>query len=521
MPPQLALCLTGLFVVYLFWRDSKQQYRASPTAWIPCIWLMILGSRPVSQWLDPTAFQSAEDIMDGSPTDRLVYLGLIVAGCVVLWRRQIPWGELFRNNVWLTVFYMYCGASVLWSDFPFIAFKRWIKGLGDPMIALILLSDSEPTKAVETVMKRCAYVLIPLSIVFIKYYPHLGRQYSEWTGAAYYTGVTANKNLLGYLLLVFGLFFLCALLEKPDRHRDTQGRATPVTTILFLLMIYWLFTMADSKTPLLALLAASLAVAGLRVERVRNHFGPYAVAAVLVCAMLQLFFNATEAVLANAGRDTTFTGRTELWESVLSMRVNPLVGAGFESFWLGDRLKKLWAEFAFKPTQAHNGYLEIYLNLGLIGLCLLSVVLYAAYKNVNATLVSSNNLRTVKSRDAAFATFGMAYLVAYVLYNTTEATIQELNFLFIIFLLVTIKFPRGATSSQRRQRLFPVVVRPSAMAVAPDHRSLTWAPAPGAPQRVPAGSSLARSTSSPTLSMTADQAPALEFIEPPLPVPPF
>jgi len=46
------------------------------------------------------------------------------------------------------------------------------------------------------------------------------------------------------------------------------------------------------------------------------------------------------------------------------MRVNPWIGAGFESFWLGPRLNKLWAQYNFMPNQAHNGYIEIYLNLG-------------------------------------------------------------------------------------------------------------------------------------------------------------
>src|SRR5713101_3111418 len=107
MSPSLALLLTSLFIIYLFWRDSRQQPKASSALWIPCIWLMILGSRAVSQWLNPGEFQSVDDLAEGSPTDRLVYLGIIAAGCVVLWRRRIPWRALLRNNVWLSLFYLY------------------------------------------------------------------------------------------------------------------------------------------------------------------------------------------------------------------------------------------------------------------------------------------------------------------------------------------------------------------------------------------------------------------------------
>jgi O-antigen ligase len=460
MPPTLALLLSLAFTLYLFWRDSRHEPRPSAAVWIPCIWLMILGSRAVSQWLDPGAtFQSADDLLEGSPLDRLVYLGLIVAGWLVLWKRRISWREFFRNNVWLTVFLLYCGASVLWSDFPFVALKRWGKGLGDPLMVLVLLTDREPTQAVETVIRRCAYLLIPLSVVFIKYYPHLGRIHSEWTGAAFYSGVTTNKNMLGYLLLVFGLFFLCVVFGKGALHRQASSRTDIVIAIVFLLMIGWLFRIADSKTPLLGLLAGSLVILGLRLASVRRHFGTSVVAGLLLFAVLQSSFNLTESVVASAGRDTTLTGRTELWESLLSMRVNSWVGAGFESFWLGERLNRLAALYYFRPTQAHNGYIEVYLNLGWIGLCLLGGVLVAAYRTIQKRLILSSDPARGEARSPVLATFGMAYLTAYLLHNVTEGAFKALNFLFVIFLVMAIQHaPKAhARETLERPQIVPAV----------------------------------------------------------------
>src|SRR5712691_958017 len=149
MPPILALALTLLFIAFLFRRECSQEYKPSPALWIPCIWLMILGSRGVSQWLNlGPPLQSSDDLLEGSPIDRAVFLLLIVAGLVVLWRRHISWSEVFCNNVWLTLFFLYCALSILWSDVPFVASKRWLKALGDPMMALIILTEPEPVKAV-------------------------------------------------------------------------------------------------------------------------------------------------------------------------------------------------------------------------------------------------------------------------------------------------------------------------------------------------------------------------------------
>ena len=453
MPPLLALSLATLFIIYLFWQDWRQRPRVSSAIWIPCVWMLILGSRGVSEWLNLGApFESADDLLEGTPTNRLVFLGLIAASWIVLWRRHIPWRALFRTNVWLSVFFLYCGLSILWSEFPFVALKRWTKGLGDPMMALILLSEREPAKAVETVIKRCAYVLIPLSIIFIKYYPELGRSYDVWTGRAFYTGVTTNKNLLGHLLMVFGLFFVCALFGKRTRDREAGKRMDAAIAVVFLLMVEWLFWTADSKTALMGFIVGSLVVLGLRSANVRRHWGMYAVAGILVCVTLQLSFDMAERLIASAGRDATLTGRTELWASVLRMRVDAWIGAGFESFWLGERLKRLWAEYDFRPTQAHNGYIEIYLNLGWVGLCLLGGVLWACYRTIQKRLNVSTDPGRTKTVHIAFATFGLAYLTAYALYNVTEGTFKALDFLFIIFLITAIEYPGTHTADNSAAR---------------------------------------------------------------------
>src|SRR5438128_579043 len=95
-------------------------------------------------------------------------------------------------TVALIVFLLYCFISIAWSDFPFIAFKRWIKILGHPIMALIVLTEPDPKEALIRLMKRCAYVVVPVSILFSKYYPELGRGFTPW-GAATRTGITTNK----------------------------------------------------------------------------------------------------------------------------------------------------------------------------------------------------------------------------------------------------------------------------------------------------------------------------------------
>src|SRR5207247_1059369 len=97
----------------------------------------------------------------------------------------------------ISFFLLFCFVAIVWSEFPFVALRRWTKVIGHPVLALILLTEPDPKQALITLMKRWAYLVIPISILFIKYYPKWGRNFDYWTGMAFNTGVTAGKNTLG------------------------------------------------------------------------------------------------------------------------------------------------------------------------------------------------------------------------------------------------------------------------------------------------------------------------------------
>jgi exopolysaccharide production protein ExoQ len=445
MPPTLALTLTLIFIFYLFKRDSSVHYKPSTALWIPSVWILLLSSRPVSFWFYYWTGQGGslesvdvgvDALMEGSPIDRTVLLMVMIAGLVVLWRRRISWGQVWRDNIGVTLFLLYCGITVLWSDFPEIAFKRWSKGLGDPIMVLILLSEPEPIKAVGTVLKRCAYVVIPFSILLIKYYPHLGRAYSFYEGFVYYTGVAMDKNVLGFICMTCGLFCVWKLCSQWSKIHESGRKSEMIVPLVLLVMIGWLFMMANSKTSLLCLVLGTSVMVGLQFKNVRQHIGTYIIAGVFVSVLLQLAFSFGEVIIEGAGREVTLTGRTELWQVVLSMAENPLVGEGYQSFWLGERLRKLWNMYFFRPTQAHSGYIDTYLNLGLIGLFFLAAVITSCYRKMRVMLNSSSHITECVN----FARFGLGFLAAYLFYNITEAAFQGCHLLFLMFMIFSIKY---------------------------------------------------------------------------------
>lgn len=430
MPPIIASVVWTVGILGLLWLDRDKESRTSSALWIPVVWLWIVGSRPVSVWLQIAPPQSASDqYIEGSPLDRLVFAVLIVAGLVVLACRGGRVARLLRANWPIVLFFIYCATSTIWSDFPGVAFRRWVKSLGDLVLILVVLTDGEPLAAVKRVLSRVGFVLLPVSVLLIKYYPSLGRTYSPGIGfwSQMYTGVATSKNSLGGLGLIFGLGalwqFLGLFQNKDVLHRRRRLIAQG-TLLAFAIEILW---QTNSLTSSACFAIGSIIILTIMLFRFGKQPGVVhlLVAGLVSLSLFGLFLDPASGLIESLGRSSTLTGRTQIWSQVLSMPVSRLFGTGFESFWLGPRLQTIWSLYWWHPNEAHNGYIEVLLNLGWIGVSLLALLLITGYRRIFATL----------RRDPNVASLELAYFLVAVVYSFTEAGFRMLGLTWIFFLL--------------------------------------------------------------------------------------
>ena len=110
-------------------------------------------------------------------------------------------------------------------------------------------------------------------------------------------------------------------------------------------MVVWLLWMCNSMTSITCfVMAGGLLVCGESAEG-----SPTASAGALSsggdarCFLFAVFFDSSGGLVQDLGRNPTLTGRTAIWEAVLPMAGDPLIGTGYESFWLGKRLEKFWS----------------------------------------------------------------------------------------------------------------------------------------------------------------------------------
>jgi exopolysaccharide production protein ExoQ len=442
MPPRLASFLTLVFMFYLFRRDIREQKNVTNALWIPTLWLLVITTRAVSAWLGMYGLSAGGASLEGGSTvDALAYFGLIAAGTRVLVKRRISLSEVIRHNRMLSFYLAFCFIAVVWSDFPFVALKRWIKDLGHPIMVLILFTEPSFEEAFSRLLKRCAYVVVPVSILFVKYYPEWGRGFSEWTGQAYNTGITEGKNHLGSDCLILGTFFVWHLIMTLRREKSRARRDEILLCLGFVAMISWLFSIADSKTPLVSLFLALaiLFLTGFRWVNLRL-IGVYILAVAAIIIGAEVGFGISDSALEMLGRDASLTERTPLWEELRKWGAqNPILGTGFESFWLGARREKIWEIMRWNANQAHNGYLETYLNLGGVGLLFLLCCIATVYRKARLALLS----------DYWFGRLRFTFLFPILSYNWTEASLYGLHPVFFMFFLIAVDHPKAKIQTPR------------------------------------------------------------------------
>lgn len=428
----LFICL--LLVIWLFARDQRLRPMTSGALWIVLVWITIIGSRFVSAWFGSVEIDSADVLIDGSPLDRNVFLTLIVSGAVLLFRRKPDWKSILVTNSWFFAFFIYCGISIIWSDFPFVSFKRWIKELGNVIMVMIVITEKSPIQAIRAVFARYVYSVIPLSVVLILFFPDIGTSIDADSMDTACIGVTVNKNSLGVITFICCLFTVWEIAYISDRDGKIADITDSVGRVMLLFMMTWLIYLANSKTALICLILGVGILLSMKIPVFKNQsrfLGTYSLLSGFLIFYICSVPGIRDAFLRALGRDVTLTGRTDMWADLWREPINPLLGTGYQSFWLGNRADFLWEKYLFHPIQAHNGYLETYLNGGLIGMLLL----------VAMTVKTGSNLKKHMLLESKFTVLLQTIFVIAVFYNLTEAMFGRLTLFWVILIIAALYHP--------------------------------------------------------------------------------
>lgn len=305
------------------------------------------------------------------PTSTLMQVSILVGSsiaCLFHWRRCAK----LLLPVWpflLLVFFIIC--SSLWSNFPESTLRRSVT-----MITLMLFSLSTYAAfGMTRIMRVALSVMVALGIASVAVAvisPDIGYDTGEYANAI--RGVFMQKNTLGFAMTLASLALSYLVLERGTL------RLTDFFLLLFLLVM---LVLARATTALLLTVgtgAVTVLLVWMDRGRAWTLVAVTGVSLALVTAMLVRSMVDTDALLEAIGKDSTLTGRLEIWaEAWRSIEERPLLGYGYAGFWNRDSpiVQWIWYAVSWEPPTSHSGYLEILLQLGWIGMGITAVLVLA------------------------------------------------------------------------------------------------------------------------------------------------
>lgn len=301
---------------------------------------------------------------------------LLIALLFPLVHARLPriWLAFKTDKLFLLLGTWVC-ASCIWSQMPGVSLKWAPIALLNLLTAFYMVERFSVEEQIRVFLLLGALCLVS-SVFLALLVPRLGIDHTDGSGA--WRGMYAQKNMCS---MVTEFLLLPALYVRPT-HRLTSVLLIAYVAVSVLLVLE---TQSTSGRIILAVLAVYFTFTRLTSRLVwRQRLGLSIGVALLAVAMAAFCISYSGEIARALGKDPSLTGRTEIWQSVIaSIAKRPLTGYGYRAFWRGYdgesaniALATHWA-----VPSAHNGILEIWLNLGGIGVLLVTLTAMRAARD--------------------------------------------------------------------------------------------------------------------------------------------
>jgi exopolysaccharide production protein ExoQ len=300
----------------------------------------------------------------------LLYYAIWLPLVLVDYRRVL--GNYLRYY-WILPFSILACLSVFWSQAPEVSARAAIQYMTHIVCAFI---------AARTIGIRTLTAGTLLGIILVVLYSlAVGEyHYDPFDGDYGFAGAFSSKNMLGFFCSI-GIYFAFASLFVLRERRLSGGLALLCGGLAGYALI-----VSHSATALLTTVAALLVLAVLGglvpfAVPTRKTLAVMGVVIGLGAAAGALAFGGFDMLLAAFGKNATLTGRTYLWSQGLAAAAQtPLLGVGYQAYWVEGfpEAERLWAEFYITARTGfhfHNTYVEVLVELGVVGVVLLALVL--------------------------------------------------------------------------------------------------------------------------------------------------
>jgi O-antigen ligase len=360
-------------------------------------------------------------VITNSVPDRLVSIMRMAIYSVTFFLMLARFKSVVRplmRDPFLWVLVGLAATSFIWSDFPNVSQKNGVLLLQTTLFGLYFASRF----SLKEQLRIVAWALGIASVFSLLYSLALPGSAIDSEGT--WRGPLIQKNIFARLMVVSGISLLLVALNS-RRYRYVIWTVFGITVPLIVL--------AQSKTALLIFIALVILVPIYRMVQGSDSLAiPFFSIMILVGASVATWFVTNwEPFLYSIGKEPTLTGRTDIWGAVIEkIWERPWLGYGYNAFWEngGVGQKAVFQVLFLNITQAHNGYLNLGADLGLLGVLFFMLSLLTAY------IRAINWSRLGRTSEELWPIIYISFLI---IYNQSESTNIELHSIFWILYVTT------------------------------------------------------------------------------------
>lgn len=303
---------------------------------------------------------------------RLMWLPVYAAAGSLALLRAPHMARMWLPALLLGVLVLWAALSVTWSIDPGVSQRRAIAVAASTLFGLYLAARYDGRSLAE--LLAASFLILALGSYAVSLaLPSLGVHADVNAGA--WRGLWYEKNQMGATMVYGALTCAAAAALAPGRR---------LLWLATLALCVGLIVMTQSKTSLLALALGLGLGGGLSLM----NRGPAAAVALiwlgvtLSAALAGLYILAPEVLFDAMGKDSSLTGRTDIWTAVMrAAEARPVEGYGFAAFWTDESTPAKWIrhQLGWTVPTAHSGWMDLLVQLGAVGVGMFALVLGAAF----------------------------------------------------------------------------------------------------------------------------------------------
>lgn len=278
--------------------------------------------------------------------------------------------NVFFKDIFLCVLLILSLLSTIWSEVPVTTFLHSISLLAITLYGIYFGSSYSLNEMLRLFRWSLAIIAI-LGLVFALFMPVNAFTIDLRTGLRF-QGLLSHPTNCGRIMVLSVILWLTHAL-RTKHYRFISWSIVAISTISLVI--------TNTVSAYLSLVELLILLLLLRTLKTKNVV---LISFILffITSVITLLATNYETLLDFFRRDTTGTGRTILWEMVWEkIMEHPVLGYGLNAFWTGldGPCADIWQRMRWQAPHAHNGLLDVGLQLGFLGI---SALLMSLVRNI-------------------------------------------------------------------------------------------------------------------------------------------